>query len=186
MKAQSSLSEGHASACPQSKDRHGLKQDVQKHVPPKLQREHPIHLTPLEAHNRPIIVYVTACTANRRKILATPSAHRAVVEAWSAASTWHVGRYVIMPDHIHFFCAPNDLNYPSLERWMRFWKSQATRKMGKPNSALWQRHHWDRQLRSDESYGDKWDYVRSNPVRHGLVAKADDWPYQGELKVLRW
>ena len=37
-----------------------------------------------------------------------------------------------------------------------------------------------------ESYGDKWEYVRSNPVRHGYIADADDWPYQGELNVLRW
>jgi putative transposase len=60
-----------------------------------------------------------------------------------------------MPDHIHLFCAPNGLEAPSLERWMRFWKSFVTRSMGELSGALWQRHHWDRQLRSGESYGDK-------------------------------
>jgi putative transposase len=94
--------------------------------------------------------------------------------------------YVIMPDHLHLFCARNGLDTPSLERWMRFWKSLVTRSMGEPGSTLWQRHHWDRQLRSGESYGDKWEYVRSNPVRHGYIADADDWPYQGEVNVLRW
>ncbi len=159
-------------------------QSVQKHVLPE--REHPIHLAPLEAHNRSIIIFVTTCTAKRRQILASACAHKTIVTAWCAASRWLVGRYVIMPDHIHLFCAPNGLDAPSLERWMRFWKSLVTRSMGEPSGVLWQCHHWDRQLRSGESYGDKWEYVRSNPVRHGYVAAADDWPYQGELNVLRW
>ena len=36
-------------------------------------------------------------------------------------------------------------------------------------------------LRSDESYSQKWNYVRENPVRAGLVKSAADWPYQGEI-----
>ena len=183
-------SEGHASACPQSEA-----QDVQKHVPPEAQdgqkhvppeRRHPIHLVPREVRNRPVIIFVTTCTAKRRQVLASASAHEAIVTAWCAASTWLVGRYVIMPDHIHLFCAPNGLDAPSLGHWMRLWKSLVTRSMGEPSGALWQRHHWDRRFRSGENYGDKWEYVRSNPVRHGYIADADDWPYQGELNVLRW
>ena len=54
------------------------------------------------------------------------------------------------------------------------------------NPPLWQRDCWDRQLRTGESYTQKWEYVRNNPVRKGLVANADDWPYQGELNVLEW
>jgi putative transposase len=149
-------------------------------------RRHPIHLSSFEAHNRPIIIFVTTCTAKRRKILASPSAHDAILAAWGEASSWLVGRYVIMPDHIHLFCAPNALDAPALNRWMRFWKSIATRGMGAKAGTAWQRHHWDRQLRSGESYDDKWEHVRSNPVRHGYVANADDWLYQGELNELRW
>ncbi|MFL6519487.1 MAG: hypothetical protein ACJ8NS_04645 [Chthoniobacterales bacterium] len=26
----------------------------------------------------------------------------------------------------------------------------------------------------------------NNPVRHGLVKNAEDWPYQGVLNELRW
>ena len=54
------------------------------------------------------------------------------------------------------------------------------------NPPLYQRECWDRQLRSGESYAQKWQYVRNNPVRKGLVANADDWPYQGQLNVLEW
>jgi putative transposase len=63
---------------------------------------------PREAHNRPVIIFVTTCTAKRRQILASASAHEAIVTAWSAASTWLVGRYVITPDHIHLFSGALD------------------------------------------------------------------------------
>jgi len=39
----------------------------------------------------------------------------------------------------------------------------------------------DHVLRSNESYSQKWNYVRENPVRAGLVKSAEDWPYQGEI-----
>src|SRR5256885_6005252 len=32
----------------------------------------------------------------------------AILNAWKTADHWLVGRYVIMPDHIHLFCAPVD------------------------------------------------------------------------------
>ena len=52
---------------------------------------------------------------------------------------------------------------------------------GTKKSPLWQPGFFDRALRNDESYSQKWEYVRANPVRAGLVARADEWPYQGEL-----
>jgi hypothetical protein len=39
-------------------------------------------------------------------------------------------------------------------------------------------------LRSEESYAQKWNYVRDNPVRAGLVEKTDDWPHAGEIIVI--
>ena len=35
--------------------------------------------------------------------------------------------------------------------------------------------------RNDESYAGKWGYVRENPVRKGLAARWEDWPYQGAV-----
>jgi REP element-mobilizing transposase RayT len=112
--------------------------------------------------------------------------HEAILNAWSNASTWLVGRYVILPNHVHLFCAPNGIDAPPLERWMRYWKSLVTRTLAKGSGEVCQRHHWDRQLRRGESYSEKWEYVRNNPVRHGYVTNADNWPYQGELNELRW
>ncbi len=46
---------------------------------------------------------------------------------------------------------------------------------------LWQPGFFDHVLRNDESYSQKWEYVRENPVRARLVPRADDWQYQGEF-----
>lgn len=52
------------------------------------------------------------------------------------------------------------------------------------SAPIWQRGFFDHVLRSDESYAQKWNYVRQNPVRPGLVKNADDWPFSGELIVI--
>jgi putative transposase len=165
------------------------KHDMQRHVPPDAlgsRRKYPIHLPPGERHSRAVVVFVTACTMKRRAILASPRIHQTIVGALREASKWLVGRYVMMPDHIHFFWVPNAADIPSLERWMRYWKSIVTKGIGAKGGDVWQRDHWDRQLRSAESYGDKWEYVRRNPGGHGYCDDPDEWPYQGELNILQW
>jgi putative transposase len=94
---------------------------------------------------------------------------------------------MIMPDHVHFFCAPGEHVPLPLRPSVKFWKSHAGRFWPNPKEApVWQRQFWDTQLRREESYAEKWEYVAQNPVRAGLVTKSEDWPYQGELNVLRW
>jgi REP element-mobilizing transposase RayT len=117
--------------------------------------------------------------------LACPEAHEALINAWKQAELWRVGRYVIMPDHIHFFCGPGSVDPIRLGTWMTYWK-QCFTKSGvlAENRPIWQSGHWDRQVRGLENYSAKWQYVQENPVRHGLVAKAEDWPYQGEIESL--
>jgi len=46
---------------------------------------------------------------------------------------------------------------------------------------IWEEGFFDHVLRSNESYSQKWNYVRKNPVRAGLVKSVTDWPYQGEI-----
>ena len=236
-------------------------------LPQLPQRRHPSRnsvMTHLD--NRAIMLYVTVVTGKRNAMLADKAVQDCIVAAWKAAADWLVGRYVIMPDHIHFFCAPATYPPPDFHRWMKQWKAQVSRsfpiglRAGRahgrvalvatgipadtahgrvalvatgsgadaahgrvalvatgngadaaatsaalpptddavatsaalPNvplsrpSPLFQRDCWDRQLRTGESYAQKWEYVRNNPVRKGLVAHADEWPYQGQVNVLEW
>jgi putative transposase len=136
----------------------------------------------------PTIVFATVCTKDKRGWLATPDCHDLLRQVWREAAAWRVGKYVIMPDHIHLFASPaqEDGNVAvSLEKWMAYWKSLFSRRKGDPN-CRWQKSHWDRRLRKSESYAEKWEYVQNNPVRHGLVERAEDWPFQGEVFELRW
>ena len=89
-----------------------------------------------------------------------------------------------MPDHVHLFAGPSRTEI-TLDNWVRYWKSQFT-KQHRQREHRWQSNHWDTRLRREDNYAQKWDYVRNNPVRHGLVKSADDWPYQGEINILRW
>jgi REP element-mobilizing transposase RayT len=149
-------------------------------------RKRPAHPPPLRAVNRPTLLFVTACVAGRRALLNTPVAHELLVDAWRQAERWLVGRYVVMPDHLHLFCSPGDGVTP-FKKWMEYWRSAVTRTWQvEEDKPLWQRDYWDRQLRRGDSYGEKWEYVRNNPVRAGLAARAEEWPYQGELNVLWW
>lgn len=137
--------------------------------------------------NRSNIVFLTACAAGRKKILAKEDIHALLAECWIKASDWIVGHYVILPDHLHLFCAPNRFEPRSIQNWVAFWKSLASRRWPRPEEQpVWQIDCWDRQLRSGDSYSAKWAYVRENPIRHGLCKQVTDWPYQGELNQLPW
>ena len=120
------------------------------------------------------IYFVTTCTFRRSPILAS----RGIAEI--------LIRYVIMPDHVHFFCSAEH-DAKQLSALMRAWK-QWTSKRAKAEQNLtgimWQEEFFDHVLRSSESYSQKWEYVRETPVRAGLVTSADDWQWQGEIELL--
>jgi REP element-mobilizing transposase RayT len=91
-----------------------------------------------------------------------------------------------MPDHVHFFAAPEH-DAKSLSDFMGAWKrwsSRAILKLLNMPPPLWQPEFFDHVLRSEESASEKWEYVRTNPVRHGLVERAEGWPYAGEMTPL--
>lgn len=136
------------------------------------------------SRGEPTIVFLTVCTKSHARWLARKGVEDALVECWRAADRWLVGRYVLMPDHLHMFCAPVD-ETTTLETWMKYWKRLFTQKRLAYTGA-WLRGGWDRRLRRIESYEEKWNYVRDNPVRAGLVTRAEDWPFQGTLHDLRW
>jgi REP element-mobilizing transposase RayT len=150
-------------------------------------RHHPVHFPVLEQGNRSNLVFVTVCTKNRKRILASSEVLALLVKAWSAYDEWRVGRYVIMPDHVHFFCVPATPYPKSLRVWVRKWKAMVSRQWPRPEEQpIWQNDFWDRQLRHGESYAEKWKYVIANPVRQGLVTQHAAWPFQGQIGELIW
>ncbi len=144
------------------------------------------HFPPVEIRNQSIIIFVTQVVAERRALLTRREAVKILLGAWERADRWQVGHYVIMPDHVHFFCAPVQHPAVPLKQLMGFWKAEVSRHWPwLEEKPIWQRDFFDRQLRSGESYSQKWHYIRENPLRAGL-ADADRWPWQGELNELAW
>jgi putative transposase len=122
-----------------------------------LKRKSLPHFPGLDRHNQPVIHFVTVCTKDRRPLLASETMHRILLAAWSAADSFMVGRYVLMPDHIHLFCAPLNPGPYYMEPWIRYWKSLVTRRCPTVGRGqLWQRDFWDTQMRSGENYAAQW------------------------------
>jgi len=51
-----------------------------------------------------------------------------------------------------------------------------SRKM-KLERGIWQRRSWEHQIRDDDDLEKHVAYVHFNPVKHGYVTSAADWPY---------
>ncbi len=146
-------------------------------------RKHPAHGI-LYVDGQPTIIFDTVCTKDRQAWLATDEVHAILREVWLAADAWWVGRYVVMPDHVHYFAA--DVGSAiEFKDWVKYWKSQFTKRFKHPDSR-WQTDDWDTRMRSASLFEEKWLYVHENPVRHNLVEKAEDWPFRGEIHELRW
>ena len=89
-----------------------------------------------------------------------------------------------MPDHVRFFCA-SDVNAKPLSTFIASWKEWTSKSLKSQlllTTAIWEAEFFDHVLRSAESYSEKCDYVRTNPVRVGLVEDPDSWPWQGRSK----
>jgi len=132
---------------------------------------------------------VTVCTSSRRKILANTDLHlvfREYCQRSPQVLSTHVGRYIIMPDHIHVFvsCAGSH----ALSRWTKGLKGTLAKHLRAKgiSGPFWQDGFFDHLLRSSESYGDKWNYVFRNPERAGLVQNAEGWEFAGEIECIVW
>ena len=135
------------------------------------------------------IYFVTTCTFQRRKLLASETIHEAFVEFALQGPThgaW-VGNYVLMPDHLHVFVGMDDQKI-TLSAWMKSLKNSISKTLRQQGVVPphWQKTFFDHLFRSSESYSEKWNYVRDNPVRAGLVKTADDWPFMREIFRLEY
>ena len=128
------------------------------------------------------LVLLTVTTEDRNPWLANEVAHEHLRQTWQAATAWLVGDYLLMPDHLHLFCAPHDLAF-TIEQWITFWKRDFRRRHGR-EAWRFQSRGWHHRLRASENYSKKWIYVQENPIRKGLVKRMEDWPFKGNVHLL--
>lgn len=142
----------------------------------------PPRLVPFQKYDPPVY-FVTFNTHRRLKLLANQDIYNRFEEFAKAALQRGiaVGRYVIMPGHIHLFVAGH---YDFvLDQWIRALKRTLSTVISAPRPH-WQSGFFDHLVRHEESHSQKWEYAVENPVRAGLVKQSGDWPWQGEIEAI--
>ena len=127
---------------------------------------------------------LTVATADRARLFTEPKAFQTCLTALRhAASRYEAKVYAhcFMPDHLHLLVATPD--GMSLIDFVRHFKQSSAYPFRRRSQAgrLWQSRFYDHALRSDESVVAVARYIFDNPVRAGIVAKAEDYPYSGSL-----
>ena len=94
---------------------------------------------------------------------------------------------VVLPDHVHaIWTLPiGDADFSVRWRWIkiRFSKSIPTGERlsavreARGERGIWQRRYWEHLIRDDRDLQHHINYCWFNPVKHGLVANIEDWPF---------
>jgi putative transposase len=135
---------------------------------------HPPRIPVLLGLDQPVIYFITFCVEHRMPVLANDAAFSAFRNS-IAGIHWKVIAAVVMPDHVHLLAGPSDRDAAVGQL-----TAAIKRRMRKEVRAdwQWQAGRFDRLLRREESAEEKWEYIRENPVRAGLVSHWSDWPYR--------
>ncbi len=126
---------------------------------PRLTRLARIHL-------KHPLYFVTLCAFDRKPILAQPTTHETFIQFCEkgAAHGAFVGRYVLMPDHLHLFVTFS-FGDISLSDWVKSLKNTLSKswRLAGVTAHHWQKGFFDHVMRSADSYTEKWNYVL--PIR---------------------
>lgn len=127
----------------------------------------------------PILTQAPVRAALRDAISHTRASHPFAIDAW-----------VLLPDHLHCIWTLPQGDADFSVRWSMIKRlvSQrcgaqygaadlSTSRTGRKEAGIWQRRFWEHQIRDDNDFARHVDYIHWNPVKHGLVARAIEWPY---------
>ncbi len=128
-------------------------------------------------------VFITFCKGNR--IPFTPEARDAVLHhcLHDHGKRYELHAAVVMPEHVHLLLSPlrDNQGWPySLPQILKLLKGTSARSINKllhSSGPVWQEESFDHVLRSHESFDQKREYIRQNPVRRGLVKKPEDYQW---------
>ena len=102
---------------------------------------------------------------------------------------------VILPDHLHciWTLPAGDADFSTRWRLIKaaFARSipngerLSTRRERTGERGIWQRRFWEHAIRDDTDRARHVDYIHFNPVKHGHVGRAADWPYSSFHRYVR-
>jgi putative transposase len=108
---------------------------------------------------------------------------------------FQINAMVVLPDHLHAIWTLPDGDANFSKRWMliksAFSRSLPktaylkTNRIAKRERGIWQRRFWEHLIRNEADYERHVDYIHFNPVKHGYVDRAADWPYSSIHRFIR-
>lgn len=146
--------------------------------------------------------FFTLVTYNRLPILTSEDARRLLHTAMTRVGQrfpYQTIAICLLPDHLHclWTLPEGDANYPL--RWnqikrlfsIEYRKSIGPVETRNPSrikhreAAIWQRRYWEHTIRDEQDLHNHIDYIHYNPVKHGLVERAADWPWSSFHRYVR-
>ena len=121
----------------------------------------------------------------RAKELLSPVARDTVAECivHSHQIKYDLAIASVMPDHVHILLRPREKtpqSFFALPEIMRAVKGVAARKineMKKGTGEIWQKESFDRIMRDEDEWREKYEYIRNNAVKAGLAESPRDYPW---------
>ena len=96
---------------------------------------------------------------------------------------YQLGPFVVMANHVHVLLLP--LVPPS--RLLKSLKGstarEANRLLGRTGEPFWQRESYDHWVRDEAEWNRIAAYIENNPVKAGLVARAEEYPWSSARGV---
>ena len=101
---------------------------------------------------------------------------------------------VVLPEHLHMIMElPEDEgDYSTRLRQIKTYFLQGLLSSGEPllknhrvEYDLWQRRFWEHRIRNETDFEAHVNYIHFNPVKHGFVKQAIDWPYSSFHRYVR-
>ena len=132
---------------------------------------------PLPAPQELRTYFVTAVTANRRRLFQVDANAALLLETLSSyriQGRFQIHAFVVMPDHLHTILTPApDV---SLEKAVQFIKGGFSFRL-KSKLDVWSRSFNESQILTREKYESCRTYIEQNPIRAGLSTSADTFSY---------
>ena len=127
---------------------------------------------------------LTFCTHARRRLFADREVVELVLLQLLRAAgeqKFAVIAYCFMPDHLHLLVEGTSDDSDG-RRFIKAFKQYSGYYYGKTGrGTLWQRYGFEHVLRDDEATVEVVKYIVRNPVRAGLAASVEEYPFVGSL-----
>jgi len=126
-------------------------------------------------------IHVTICTDNKEKIFNSEANAKIVINELLKTVKdlkFRILCYCLMPDHLHVIVSPGESALP-LSKFLNVFKGKtaAVLKDKENLRKIWQRSAFDHVIRTEENLKTVIEYIMNNPVRKGIVGKADNYLY---------